>query len=38
MEEKGIAQIIDTRRASIRVSQPIRLFVSFVMHHTILIV
>ena len=35
MEERGIAQIIDTRRFSIPMSQPIRQLVSFVIYYTI---
>ena len=38
MEERGIAQIIDTRRFSIPESQSIRQLVSFVIYHTIVIV
>ena len=38
MEERGIAQIIDTRRFSIPASQSIRQLVSFVIHHTIEII
>src|SRR4051812_33080180 len=37
-EERGIAQIIDTRRSSIPVSRSIRRLVSFVSYHTIAIV
>jgi len=38
MEERGIAQIIETGRFSIPVSQSIRQLVSFVTDHTILFV
>jgi len=38
MEERGIAQIIDTRRFSIPVSQSVRFVVSFVIYHIIVIV